>query len=176
MLIRARVSCALLAVIAAGALVGCGGTNTVEDKVIAACVDAIKKTETTARPGLGVFAYASQQEALAPSNGIGSSFADRIEVHDIELADLTATAQDGSGPTKGYLVKGVGHATRTLRPVPGQYDEDGKPDALPDVTKRIECNVGYRDADQVVTVFDYRSPVMAEGFFATTLVTRPPSP
>lgn len=172
MLIRARVLCVFLGVLAAGTLVGCG-TNTVEDKVIAACVDAMKKTETSALPGYGVLSYANQKEAVA---SIGSPSADRIEVHDIEFTDLTATAQDGSGPTKSYLVKGIGHATRTLRPVPGQYDEDGKPDTLPAVKKRIECNVGYRDADQVVTVFDYRSPVMSEGFRATTLVTRPPSP
>ncbi|WP_238840803.1 hypothetical protein [Prescottella equi] len=74
---------------------------------------------------------------------------------DMSFADVTARTIDTSGKTTTWLVEGVGTARWEKRVKTTTWDDDGLPEELPTVTEKFSCEVGHRETDDAIVVFEY---------------------
>ncbi|WP_430336019.1 hypothetical protein [Rhodococcus sp. ACT016] len=73
----------------------------------------------------------------------------------MSFADITARTSNTSEKTTTWMVEGTSRAQWEKRVKTTVWDDNGIPEALPDVTERFSCEVGHRETDDAIVVFEY---------------------
>ncbi|MDH6678440.1 hypothetical protein M2284_002643 [Rhodococcus sp. LBL1] len=123
-------------------IAGCSSeSKSVESRVSEACIDTIRK-----------------EQAIGPNGpSLTSGYVNRIEANllDMSFADVTARTAEVSGKTTIWMVEGTGTAQWEKRVKTAVWDDDGLPERLPEVTEKFSCEVGHRETDDAIVVFEY---------------------